>query len=103
MALSQSGTDQNGHFQVQQEQSAEMEGLDLTEENIEFQHGEYQDQQQPIILEQNADLYGLGMNHLSSIHDSPGEETVMSSQTRQFNIQQQDLDEVEANLEQEVE
>ena len=62
-----------------------MEGLDLTDENIDMNYGEYEDQQEPIILEQQQDpeLYAMGMNHLSSIHvESPDEHTMMSSQTK---------------------
>ena len=46
MALSQTNTDgNNNQYQshLNQEQSAEMEGLDLTDENIEVQNENYQD------------------------------------------------------------
>jgi hypothetical protein len=66
---------------VYQEYSGEMEGLDLTDENIEA-NGEYEDLEHHILLsqkDQEAELYRI--NHLSSIHNSQ-DNTIVSSQTK---------------------
>ena len=87
MALSQSE-----NYPLYQE---EMEGLNLTEENADDQmEGDGQMLEQP-----EGDLYRI--NHLSSIGLSQ-DNTVISTLTKQIHRQQEDLDQVEANLEQEV-
>jgi hypothetical protein len=63
-----------------------MEGLDLTEENIDA-NGEYEDPDNHIMLmqqEQEAELYRI--NYLSSIHQSE-DITLISSQTKQIHRQ----------------